>query len=147
MDRGDTRGWFEGQGGFLTRVTSQVIPRLGGRWNSGASDDPLPRLRALSKSRNDIVHYGKLPEEREARVALETRNSLEDFVKDRLGAKRRTYPRTALSLLGLPGMERLGTWDHWMSRFMDDHADKEPDWIVSFTAWRDQAGDPFVPSV
>lgn len=147
MRRNDTRGWFEGQGGFLSRVTGQVQPRLGGRWSSGASNDPLTQLRALSKIRNGIVHNGQLPEEANANRALETLGDIEDFVKQRLGAKRQIYPRSALSLLGSPGMERLGFWDKWMEHFVNEHAENEPDWIASFIDWRDHAGSPFVPSV
>ncbi len=146
MARDDTRGWFEGQGGFMARVQGQVVPRLGGRWTSGSPEDPLVLLRALSKSRNDVVHNGHLPEEREAATALDIVEAIEVFVKELLGAKRRTYPRTALLLLGRPGMERLGLRDRWMVNFMNNQAAQEPDWIATFTAWRSGAAGPFVPA-
>ena len=146
LARDDTRGWFEGQGGFMTRVQGQVVPRLGGRWSTGSPEDPLALLRKLSKSRNDVVHYGHLPEEQEAVAALDILEATEAFVKERLGAKRRTYPRSALFLLGRPGMERLGLWDPWMTTFMDNQAAQEPDWFATFTDWRSGSAGPFVPA-
>lgn len=135
--RADTRGWFEGEMGFMSRVGAQITPRLGGNWGTQDPDSAMNRLRRLADQRHRVVHYGHLPEEREAQQAFDALEALEQFVKARLGNKRKTYLRTALLVLGMPGFRRLGLWNRWMERFVESNARQEPDWIVSYRHWLD----------
>lgn len=135
LPRAETRGWFEGEMGFMSRVGTHVTPRLGGNWGMQKPDNPMSRLKRLADLRHMAVHYGYLPEEKEAQEALVALDTLEPFVKARLGAKRKRYPRTALFVLGMPGLRRLGLWDNWMEHFLDTHSEQEPDWLATFHSW------------
>ena len=73
--------------------------------------------------------------ESEAVQALQALDTLEPFVKGRLGAKRQTYTRTGLLVLGEPGFRRLGMWNRWMERFAETNARQEPDWLAPFQQW------------
>jgi hypothetical protein len=132
-----TREWFTGRVGFIRRVASQVAPRLGGNWGTQRPENPMSRICRLSDIRHAVVHAGYLPDEHEAQEALTTVDAAEAMVKERLVAKRMTYPRTALLLLGEPGLRRLQGWDTRMIAWVDSHASQEPDWISTFRSWRD----------
>jgi HEPN domain-containing protein len=116
--RAKTRNWFEGQQGFMARILTQLPPRLGGNWSTQPEDAVVNRLKRLADTRHQVVHYGHLPDEREAQEAIESTDAVMEYVKVRLVVKRNHYPRTALMMLGQPGMQRLGVPVSWVERFM-----------------------------
>lgn len=137
MLRQATRGWFEGEMGFMSRIGTHVVPRLGGNWGTQQPMAPMSQLRVLSNLRHQVVHYGYLPSEQEAVRAPDAAGAIEALVKERLAVKQQTYPRTTLLLLGEPGLRRLNRWSRWMEQWVQDHADQEEDWTTSFKRWRD----------
>lgn len=137
LSRRETRGWFEERVTFRARVQRRLQPLLGGNWSNPPGDGLVSLLENMQHLRNSIVHLGSSPNERQARSVIEAVNTIELFAKRRLVAKRREFPRTALMLLGEPGMRKLGGWDGWMKEWFDAHAPSEPDWILAFIDWRD----------
>jgi hypothetical protein len=142
LDREETRVWFEGQMGFMARVGTYVVPRLGGNWSTQRSENPMSQLARLSDSRNRVVHLGHLPNEAEAQAAINALSSMDEFIKERLADKMMIYPRTTLLILGEPGLRRLGKWTRRMRQWVEHHANQEEEWIGSFRAWRDSPVSP-----
>jgi len=135
--RQETRVWFEARLQFTNRVAREVQPRLGGNWANPSETSPMTQILVLSDVRQKVAHIGYLPKERQARTALDALATLEDFVKTRLAARRRDYPRSSLLLNGKPGLQRRGCWDSWMKRWLNDQAEAEAEWGVAFREWRD----------
>jgi hypothetical protein len=109
-DLADIAGLFnDPRAGFVSRLRSQYASRLGGRWDHEEPGTALGHWeQSARRIRHRVIHTGYPPTMDEAVEALHGAELLEAFVKDRLVAKRRTYPKTALSLLGLPGMRKRG---------------------------------------
>lgn len=135
--RAVTRPWFKERTSFLSRVTTYLQPTLGGNWSNPPGFGVSSSLSKLAQMRNEIVHSGKTPSEFDAKRAIEAMGEIEMFMKHRLAAKKRVYPRTTLMVLGEPGLRRLGSWDKWIEKGIEDHAAQESDWIVDFVSWRD----------
>lgn len=136
--RDETRAWFEARLQFMNRVSREVQPRLGGNWANPPRKSPMGQLEMLSDVRQKVVHLGYLPTEKEAQEALEALHVLEEFVKQRFAEKRLTYPRTCLLLNGEPGLRRRGLWDPGIQKWIEDHAEAESEWGVTYRLWRDQ---------
>jgi len=96
----------------------------------------------LAELRGRVVHAGYSPTEQEAEMALEIMDTLSEFVKRRLVAKTKIYPRTALQLLGEPGLRRLGGWSKWIEGFVRDEIGNEDPWIASFRQWLNEEATP-----
>lgn len=124
--------------GLQKRVRTHFGTRLGGDWNTRGSGPVGTWGTFLAPLRNRIVHAGHHPTRAEAREALSALADLSGFVSDRLADKRTAFPRTALLVLGRPGLERRGRWGGQVEDFVETHADEEPDWIASYRAWRDR---------
>lgn len=135
--RAVTRPWFEERISFLSRVSRYLQPALGGNWSNPPGFGVSSSLSELAQMRNEIVHSGKTPSEFDAKRAIEAMGKVETFMKHRLAGKKRAYPRTTLMVLGEPGLRRLGSWDKWIEKWIEDHAAQESDWIVDFVSWRD----------
>jgi len=111
--------------------------RLGGSWDQTGAG-PVAAWRAdIANVRNRIVHRGYRPSEAEGDSALHAFERLDGHVRERLVEKRLDYPRTALLLLGEPGLQRLGG----LSRRMRDRVaelNEDPDtWVRAHVDWRD----------
>lgn len=135
IPREETKKWFDGQQGLMSRITKHLPPRLGGNWNSQKMDDPIAKLRRLATVRHDVVHLGYTPSEAEALEGLDTFTTLDDFVRLRLSAKRKSFPRTALLLMGIPGMQRHGVSQQRIDELMSQFSDTEPTWLASYRLW------------
>lgn len=131
----DVARWFDGVG-FKTRLKTHYHGQLGGQWNP---DDPTTVIgkwaENVSRLRGRVVHAGYRPTESETGLALDTLGELEEFVKARLADRRLTYKRTALLLLGTPGLDKRGLYSGQIKRFVEQEADNEDDWIVSYKKW------------
>jgi len=136
-----TRRWFEEEG-FTKRLRSYYHPSLGGNWNPDDGRGVIGRWHRLGELRGRVVHAGHLPSEDDVREALDAMARLVDFVKDRLVARRNAFPRTALLLLGEPGLRRRNAWGGAIERFVREESSREPPWIASFRAWMDGTPPP-----
>jgi hypothetical protein len=140
--RDETRPWFEARLEFMNRVSREIQPRLGGNWANPPNTSPMGQLRILSDIRQKVVHLAYTPSEKEAQEALQALGVLEEFVKQRLAAKRMKYPRTCLLLNGEPGLRRRRAWDARIEKWVEEHAGTEDEWGVSYRLWRDQPPTP-----
>ena len=84
MDRHLTRNWFARRASVLTRMTRELQPRIGGNWSTPSESSFSETLRGLAKLRNDILHSGYNPTEREAKNALVANDTIEKFLKERV---------------------------------------------------------------
>ncbi|MEU9537507.1 hypothetical protein [Streptomyces mirabilis] len=125
----------ESRGGLATRVRREYAPRLGGIWDPGKRGALQDWARDLANLRGRVVHRGYRPTEAEAVVALSASEALLDFIKGRLAIKARSYPRTALLVLGEPGLRRLGGWKA-AEAYLKASQDHPDDWFREYAAWR-----------
>jgi hypothetical protein len=128
--------WFDHH--LAKRVRTYYHSRLGGNWDTTLTTGPIGRWSHFVRlSRNRIVHSGNWPKRAEGLAALEANQALEQFLKDRVAAARDTYPRTALMLLGTPGLTKRGLLKGKINKFIAETADAEPDWFTTFAKWMD----------
>lgn len=128
-----SRSWFEDEG-LQKRLRTHYHETLGGNWDPNNVNRPVGRFMALAELRGRVAHAGYWPREEEAIMALEVKDELSDFVKSRLAAKVTSYPRTALLLLGEPGLKRLNAWSR-VEEFVEKGMRGEAPWIASYHAW------------
>lgn len=118
-----------------TRLRTAYASRFGGAWDAKARDTHIERfIKHIAEIRNQVIHAGYQPLEEEAELALTVGGEIEKFVKELLVAKRFVYPRTALMILGIPGLQRRGAWSKRMAEQTEDLLD-EPDWMKQFSSW------------
>lgn len=122
------------EGRSAARVTSLLVPRLGGDWSAPSSPWQLWRVKGASL-RNRIVHAGYQPTRQEAQVALSTAEALQRFIFDRVSARASRFPRTALMLVARSGLEKRGLYRGPITEFAATEAVSEPAWIEAFGAW------------
>jgi hypothetical protein len=139
--RAVTKAWFEEQG-LTKRLRTYYHPSLGGSWDPKNSTGMIGKWMALAELRGRVVHAGYWPTEQEAEAALEMMGGLSDFVKGRLAIRLEAHPRTALLLLGEPGLRRLGKWRGKIKRFVEEEAGAEDPWIASFREWLNESAAP-----
>jgi hypothetical protein len=133
----EAAAWFDI--GLSRRLRTFYAPRLGGNWRTQTPNSVIGEwAHHVRDLRNQVAHRGYWPTLDEARRALETADKLEDFVKNRLGAKRNKYPRTTLLVLGRPGLGRLGLYAGQIKKFAETVANKEPDWLESYGHWAEE---------
>lgn len=117
------------------KVKSEFHLHLGGTWDTG-KDGPMRAWSIdVAQVRGRVLHRGYRPSAAEAACALEVAAKVEDFIKERLAARVKTYPRTALLVLGEPGLRRLGAWDK-VRKFARDEGAGEPSWVHGYRDWR-----------
>ncbi|MGW5689618.1 hypothetical protein ACWEWX_01235 [Streptomyces asiaticus] len=125
----------ESRGGLTTRVRREYAPRLGGTWDPEKKGAVQAWARDLARLRGRVVHRGYRPTENEAVAALSASDALLDFIKGCLAAKARNYPRTALLVLGEPGLRRLGGWKA-AEAYLEASQHCPDDWFREYAAWR-----------
>jgi len=104
-------------------IGSVLSSRLHGDWSSQDETRPIGAWRFLiAKRRTAVIHRGYRPNEGEVRQTIEALHQLEQHVLDRLGAMAATYSRTAVLLVGRPGLERRGVWQKIQSPPGDDRS-------------------------
>jgi len=119
----------------VRRAKLHFKDRIGGNWSTVGGGAVGRWVTVLGALRHRVVHMGYWPTKDEAAEAIDVMNELTEFVKDRLCARRNSYPLSALLMLGIPGLERRGGWTSKMQRFVDEHK-SDPDWIISFADWK-----------
>jgi hypothetical protein len=104
-------------------IGSVLSSRLHGDWSSQDETKPIGAWRFLiAKRRTAVIHGGYRPNEREVRQTIEALHRLEQHVLNRLAVMAKTYPRTAVLLVGRPGLERRGVWQEIQSSPGDDRS-------------------------
>ncbi len=132
--RAVAEGWFEEA--LAKRLRTHYSSRLGAAWDTTRPQTVPGRWTMhVSAVRNKVVHAGYRPTEEEVATALAGLDAVGEFIKGRLAANVNQYRRTALMLLGRPGLERRGAYSREIARFVDTVAPTEPDWIDSYRRW------------
>ncbi|MGW7259011.1 hypothetical protein [Streptomyces sp. NPDC054834] len=125
----------DSRGGLTIRVRREYAPRLGGIWDPEKQGPVQDWARKLARLRGRVVHRGYRPTETEAVAALSASAALLNFIKGRLAAKARKFPRTALLVLGEPGLRRLGGWKA-AEEYLEASQHRPDDWFREYAAWR-----------
>jgi len=108
-------------GGLATRIRTHYAPRLGGTWNAHDSGSAIGSWNVHTQAvRHRVVHGGYRPTRLEAHESMHGTEDLEGFVLQRLGGKRYSYPKTIVSLMGFPGLERRGLLNDRFASVVDD---------------------------
>lgn len=120
---------------FKPRVTSLLQRYLGGEWRLKGEGVISRWFRDVYSLRHRIIHAGESPTAIETRLAISYTSELSEFLADRLADNIARFPRTAMFLLGIPGLEKR---DLWSSRLANlSLAPNEPHWIPTFVRWRE----------
>lgn len=125
----------DSRGGLTTRVRREYAPRLGGTWDPEKPGAVQDWARDLARMRGRVVHRGYRPTETEAVAALSASDALLEFIKRRLAIRTRKFPRTALLVLGEPGLRRLGGWKA-AEAYLEASQHRPDDWFREYAAWR-----------
>ncbi len=129
--------WFEAR--LAKRLRTHYATRIGGDWQSQREDSVIGRwLRRVSYLRNRVAHAGYVPTEAETREAMRSHSEVQDFIKEKLSGKLGTYPRTALFILGTPGLERRGLYSDELRLLVERAHATEGEWLSSFRRWADE---------
>lgn len=120
---------------LTARVKARYHDRLGGKWALDQSGPVTEWSRTVAGLRNRVIHGGYEPSLAEARAARDAAIALESHIADLLAARVSVYPRTALALLGDPGLRRRNLWTGALDRLVND-PDQVP-WQETFARWRD----------
>jgi hypothetical protein len=129
--------WFDEW--LSKRIRTRYGPRLGGNWNTHDSKSLVGQwAERVQGLRNRVAHRGYWPSEQEAYECLQARDQLEDFIKERLAARRTKYQRTTLLVLGMPGLKRLGVYSGRIKKFVETEAGAEPDWLADYRNWANE---------
>jgi hypothetical protein len=116
------------------RLEQAVASRLRGDWLR-AGTGPISRWDSqLAFLRGRVIHAGYRPTLDEARTCLDIGTEIDQMVRVRLAAAAGTFPKTALLILGKPGLERLNGW----TRKVQEAAKSSdiPVWIKEYAEWR-----------
>ncbi|MGV0433887.1 hypothetical protein ACUY3H_02825 [Corynebacterium ureicelerivorans] len=120
---------------FKPRATSLLQRYLGGEWRLKGEGVISRWFRDVYSLRHRIIHAGESPTAIETRLAIGYTSELSEFLADRLADNIARFPRTAMFLLGIPGLEKR---DLWTSRLADlSLAPNEPHWVSTFVRWRE----------
>ena len=123
--------------GFLvSRVKREYQARLGGNWVLTGSGALANWSEKLAKLRHRIIHAGYEPDRPAAVAATNALAALESFLTERLStaAVLKQYPRTAIAMMGRPGLKRRGKWSRRLQSLID--STDEPLWGETFNRWR-----------
>lgn len=125
---------FDSSKDSVARMNRYLRQLLGGDW----SDGPVQRWRTRTwKLRHQCVHGGYYPSRAEAESAGNSSEKVATFFFDRLGEKRKQFPRVCLQILAQSGLEKRGIWGGQIKRFAENEALGEGDWSQSIKCFRD----------
>ncbi len=136
LSRAETQVWFEE--GFAKRLRTYYAPRLGGSWDLTAVSGTIGAwVRYVHEPRGRVVHGGHIPSHSQLTSAFSAHRALEERLGDRLAIKRLTYPRTALSFLGQPGLERRALYSGRLRQFAEQtqKSGEAKSWIADYLRW------------
>ncbi len=119
---------------LTTRVKTQYHARLGGIWSLERPGPVREWFVDVAGLRNRVVHGGYDPSLDEARTAVDAAHALNAYLCDLLAEKTGPYPRTAVALPGVAGLQRRGKWTRRLAELAEDPV--EVPWTVTFARWR-----------
>lgn len=125
------------EGRLARRVKSHFPELLGGSWVLDGSTPVADWFHKCYRVRHRVVHGGYNPSRLEAQVALDSVYRLSVYCWDRLAAKRKKFPRTALMILAEEGLRRRGKWCSFMKHFFSEVAPRESSWLRDSQKWRE----------
>jgi len=120
--------------GLETRLRRHYSSRLGGNWDFKSAASPIHIHDEVAHVRHRYLHAGIEPSMHDADLALEAFSVVTEFAKDRLVTKLYDFPRTALLILGEPGLRRKNAWTRRFQKLVDQIVG-EDDWLISFSEW------------
>ena len=123
--------------GLRSRVRTLYQPRLKGGWD--LKRNPLRAWDIdTADLRNRAVHAGYDPTLDECRASYDALMGLEQFVCNRLASNAvlPKYPRTAMALMGEPGLTRRDAYTGALRRLVEDK--NQPIWRDRFERWRER---------
>lgn len=119
---------------FRPRITNNLPKYLGGTWKLKGEGVVARWFNEVYQLRHRIVHAGLSPSDREVQDAIFTTLELNSFVADRLASKVVDFPRSAVFLLGLPGLQKRRKWSSHLDNL--SQSKNEPHWNSTFAHWR-----------
>jgi hypothetical protein len=120
------------EGRLAKRVKTHFSELLGGKWVLDGTGPVADWFHKCYKVRHRVVHAGYSPTRLEAQMALDSVMSLSGYCWDRIAAKRKKFPRTALMTLAEGGLRKRGVWCEFMQEFTTEES-----WIRQSHEWRD----------
>jgi hypothetical protein len=117
----------------VTSIARTELPALvGGDWNDVrvvAWDTDVRKMRNMS------VHGLYRPTREDARRSVRGLNALQEFIRDRLvdDRNRTRYPRSAVSILGVPTLTALGKYNGTVRRVTENPSEYK--WSWAFAQW------------
>jgi hypothetical protein len=125
------------------RLRSEYHGRLGGSWDQNGAGPLGAWRRDLATLRNRVVHSGYRPTEAEAGAARRAQNGIDTFIRERLVAAGVRYWRTAMMLLGIPGLTARGGWTRRVREAYENSGEDNNDWFRRYHNWRLET-DPLI---
>jgi hypothetical protein len=117
---------------------NELAPRLGGSWDQSGVGAIGRWRRDLADVRNRVVHRGYRPSEEQGNCAIAAGEAVDELVRERLAKHCFQYPRTALLLLGEPGLRKRDAWTRRMQEVAYSSHEDSDSWQVAYVAWRDR---------
>lgn len=97
----DIENRLDGGRNFLSVVTREFHPRLGGRWDLALHGTPIGDWhKRVYLMRCRAVHGGHHPKYEEAVAALDAAINLRSWIVQRVAARKKKYPKTAAFFVG-----------------------------------------------
>lgn len=126
------------EGRLARRVKSHFAELLGGDWALDGNGPVADWFHKCYRLRHRVVHGGYAPSHLESQIALTSVHQLSMYCWDRLAAKRKKFPRTALMMLAEEGLQRRGKWCSFMKHFSSTIAPREESWLRQSQEWREE---------
>jgi hypothetical protein len=96
----------------------------GGTWDATDVTRPVGRYwRDLYQLRNDIAHGGRSVSRDDAQKAFDAHRELQEDIERRLLAKKTSFPRTAVTVLGAEGLRQKGHYSNRMKAIIKSWED------------------------
>ena len=127
--------------GFARRIRTEYHERLGGNWSQQGKGSIAAFVTNVAAVRHRVVHGAYMPTQEEVESALESLTALDPFIRTRLAARYKSYPRTSLMTLGSQGLKLEGIFDEMAGFIIDKQIALPSDrWLSEFRAWRKRVG-------
>ena len=124
---------------LVERVRSEYHDRLGGAWDTRATERPVARWRQdLVLLRHRVAHTGYAPDREQAERALRAQREMNRFLLDRLAARCKKYPKTAGLMVSEAGFKRRGALTRAAREAV---ASAHVEAMLPFREWREELSE------